>query len=125
MGKTRKINYKQELRKINLSFFIPLLFYFVFFCLFTWPWIIHFNNHFFIDQGDGFQNVWNMWWVNESVTKLHQLPWHTTMLHYPYGTTLLGQTMNPFNGFMAIFLLKFMSLVQAFNFMVIFSFVIG
>ena len=104
---------------------IPVVFYFVFFCLLTWPWISHFNTRFFADTGDGFQNIWDMWWVNYSVTHLHQLPWHTTYLHYPYGTTLIGQTLNPFNGFVAILLLKFLTLVQSFNAMVVFSFVFG
>ena len=83
----------------------------------------HFSHEFFTDTGDGYQNVWNMWWVNHSVTVLHQLPWSTTSLHYPYGTTLLGQTMNPFNGLVAIALLRFLTLAQAFNTMIVFSFV--
>lgn len=104
---------------------LPLLIYFLFFSFFSWPWIIHFNSHFFTDAGDGLQNVWNIWWVDKSVGSLHQLPWHTSFLHYPHGVTLLGQTLNPFNGFVAIGLLNFMSLTQAFNFMVIFSFMVG
>jgi hypothetical protein len=112
-----------RLVRVAKLFLVPALIYFLFFCFFTWPWIVHFNNRFFTDQGDGFQNVWNMWWVNFSVTHLHQLPWHTTYLHYPYGTTLIAQTLNPFNGFVAIVLLKVFSLIEAFNTMVIFSFV--
>jgi len=104
---------------------IPALIYFVLFCFFTWPWITHFNSHFLTDTGDGLQNVWNMWWVNKSVTELHQLPWHTDFLHAPYGVTLLGQTLNPINGFAGIVLQQVMSLAQAFNVMVIFSFVFG
>ncbi len=104
---------------------LPLVFYFIFFCFYSWPWIYHFNTWFFTDQGDGYQNVWNMWWINESVTKLHQLPWHTTLLHYPYGTSLVAQTLNPFNGFTAIGLMKVFNIVQAYNIMVIFSFVFG
>jgi hypothetical protein len=38
---------------------------------------------------------------------------------------LIGQTLNPFNGFVAIGLLRVFSLVQSFNIMVIFSFVFG
>lgn len=108
-------------------FGLPLLFYFTSFWLYAGTWMGHFNTRFFTDQGDGFQNVWNMWWVNFSVTKLHQLPWHTTFLHYPYGTTLVGQTLNPFNGFVGIFLQHILrlNLVQSFNIMVIFSFVFG
>lgn len=102
---------------------LPAGVYLVLFVLYTWPWMPHFSSEFFTDTGDGYQNVWNMWWVNHAVTVLHQLPWHTDDLHYPSGTTLLGQTMNPFNGFVAIGLLPFLTLVQAFNAMVVFSFV--
>lgn len=102
---------------------VASLVYLGFFCLYTWPWMAHPTTRFFTDSGDGYQNVWNMWWVSRAVTHLHQLPWHTSLLHFPYGTTLLGQTMNPFNGFVAIVLLHFMPLVVAFNVMVVFSFV--
>jgi hypothetical protein len=106
---------------------LPVLIYFVFFCIFTWPWITHFNGWYFTDKGDGLQNVWNMWWVDKSVTQLHQLPWHTGFLHAPWGVTLLGQTLNPFNGFTGILLIHVLglSLVQAFNVMIIFSFVVA
>lgn len=102
---------------------VPALVYLAFFCLYTWPWAVHFDNRFFTDGGDGLQNVWNMWWINRSVTGLHQLPWHTTLLHSPYGTSLLGQTMNPFNGFIGIGLQRVLTLAEAFNTMVVFSFV--
>lgn len=119
MGGGERKNFKV---KILRKFIWPTLIYFVLFCMFTWPWITHFRGWFFTDYGDGLQNVWNIWWVNKSVTELHQLPWHTAYLHAPYGVTLLGQTLNPFNGFVAIGLLKFLTLNQAFNAMVIFSF---
>lgn len=104
---------------------LPLVIYLVFFVFFTWPWVAHFNSHFFTDTGDGLQNVWNMWWIDKSIVDLHQLPWFTNYLHYPHGVTLLGQTLNPFNGFVGIGLMHVfgMSLVQAFNTMIAFSFV--
>jgi hypothetical protein len=116
-----------RLKILAIQFGIPLLFYFIFFWIYAGTWMGHFNTRFFADQGDGFQNVWNMWWINYAVVHLHQLPWHTFMLHYPYGTTLLGQTMNPFNGFVGIFLMHVLhlSLVQSFNTMIIFSFAFG
>ncbi|MDO8335938.1 MAG: hypothetical protein Q7T74_04130 [Candidatus Saccharibacteria bacterium] len=104
---------------------IPILIYFIVFVIFTWPWLPNFATHLYTDQGDGLQNVWNMWWIHESVINLHQLPWHTNLLHYPFGVTLIGQTLNPFNGFVALGLMMFMPLTQAYNTMVIFSFVIG
>jgi hypothetical protein len=47
------------------------------------------------------------------------------LLHWPYGTSLLGQTLNPFNGFFAAVLLKFMSLTATYNTILIFAFVLG
>ena len=108
--------------KMGLS---PLIFYFVIFCLLTYPLILQFSTHFFADQGDGLQNVWNLWWVNKAVTQLHQSPWQTSYLHYPHGISLVGHTLNPFNGLMGIGLLKFFTIVETYNFIVVFSFIAG
>lgn len=109
---------------VTLAWF-PLIFYFLVFTLLTYPLLLCFSTHFFADRGDGLQNVWNLWWVNKSVTDLQRFPWHTEYLHYPSGISLLGSTLNPFNGFMAILLLKCMTLIQTYNSIVIFSFVTG
>ena len=103
----------------------PLIFYLLFFCLLTYPAVSMFPTHYFADGEDGMQNVWNIWWVEKAVTHLHQSPWHTTFLHYPYGVTLLGQTLNPFNGFFGIVLLPFMNQVAVHNVIVTFSFIVG
>jgi hypothetical protein len=111
-------------RSIALAVF-PSLFYLIIFCLYTYPLFFYFSTHFFADQGDGLQNVWNLWWVNKAITQSHQLPWHTSFLHYPNGVSLLGSTLNPFNGFMGVVLLKALTLIQVHNFILLFSFVIG
>jgi hypothetical protein len=105
----------------------PALFYFIFFCLLTYPLIFKFFTHFYADTSDGLQNVWNLWWVNFVILRPDLYPslWHTNMLHWPFGTTLLGHTLNPFNGFMAAFLLRFLSLTASYNTIVIFSFVLA
>jgi len=103
----------------------PIVFYFIFFCIFTYPLILQFSTHFFADQGDGLLNIWNIWWVNKALTELHQPLWQTRYLHYPYGVSLLGHTLGPFNGFMGISLLKFLTLIEVHNFIVVFSFVGG
>lgn len=103
----------------------PPAFYFAAFCLLTWPLITKFSTHYFADTGDGLQNIWNQWWVNKAVTELGKLPWHTEYLHYPFGISLVGHTLNPFNGFVAIPLLRALSLVQAHNVIVTGSFVLG
>lgn len=82
-----------------------------------------FSTHYFFGGADGFQNIWNLWWVDIAVRERGILPWSTDMLHYPYGTTLIGHTLNPFNGLVAIPLLKFLTLLQAYNAILVFSFV--
>ena len=103
----------------------PALVYLAAFCLLTWPLILSFPTHLFLNMQDGLQNVWNLWWVNKAVTELHQSPWHTTYLHHPFGVTLLGHTLNPFNGLLGIPLHRLVDLVSVHNFLIVFSFVVG
>lgn len=103
----------------------PLLIYLFLFIFFTYPTIHTFSSHFWADSGDGLQNVWNLWWVNKATTELHQSIWHTAYLFSPQGTTLFGHTLNPFNGFLAIPLLRFFTPMQTYNLIVLFSFVTG
>lgn len=103
----------------------PLAFYLVAFVVLTFPLITQFSTHIFADQGDGLQNYWNLWWMKKSLLELRQPFWKTPYLHYPYGTSLLGHTLNPFNGLMGIPLSPFFSLVQIYNAVVVFSFVVG
>ena len=112
------------MRYISLGVF-PIILYFIIFCILTYPLISLFPTHLFADKGDGLIHVWNIWWINKAVTQLHQSPWQTSYLHYPHGISLLGHTLNSFNGFMGIVLLRFLTLIQTHNFIVIFSFVVG
>ncbi len=104
---------------------VPALFYLVCFTVLTFPLVLKFRTHYIGDEWDAAQNVWNIWWVNTALTKLHQPVFFTTYLHYPHGTSLLGHTLNPFNGFAGIVLQRFMTLTEAYNVMVIFGFVAG
>ncbi len=103
----------------------PLLFYLVFFLILTYPVVKVFSTRYYANGGDGLQNVWNIWWVNKAVTVLHQSPWHTNYLHYPYGISLLSHTLNPFNGFVGILLSRFTTAVTVHNVIVTFSFIVG
>ena len=103
----------------------PLAFYFLAFCLLTYPLILSFPTHFFADAGDGLQNVWNLWWVRKAIVELHTTPWYTTFLHHPSGVSLLGHTLNPFNGLLGLLLQPFLSLIETHNVIVVFSFVVA
>lgn len=107
-------------------FILPTLVYLVFFFVFNPHWLAGFSTGFFLDSGDGFQNVWNIWWVDESLTQLHTNPYFSTFLQFPHGVPLITQTMNIFNGLVAIPMMAMgASLVQATNVMITFSFVMG
>lgn len=82
-----------------------------------------FSSHFFFGGNDGYQNIWNLWWVDRAIRELGTQPWQTGMLHHPYGTSLIGHTLNPFNGLLAIPLLRFLTMVQTYNAIVVFSFI--
>lgn len=103
----------------------PAALYLAAFALLTWPLITQFPTHLFADRGDGVQNYWNLWWMHRSIVEMHAPFWKTPYLHYPIGTSLLGHTLNPFNGLMAIPLIPFLGLLPAYNFIVVFSFVMG
>ena len=105
----------------------PLFFYFALFCVLTFPLMGRFFTHFFSDRRDGMQNVWNLWWVNLVVRRPDLYPsiWQTRLLHWPFGTTLVGHDLDAFNGYLAAGLLRFLPLQARYNAIVLFGFVIA
>jgi hypothetical protein len=91
----------------------------------TYPLILDFSTHFFSDDRDGLGMIWNVWWTNKAVTQLHQSPFFTDYIFFPQGVTLLAHTLSPFNGFLAVVLLPFLTLAQTYNFLIVFSFVMA
>ncbi len=91
----------------------------------TYPGILNLSTHFMCDGGDGFQNMWNMWWFKTSLLDLHRNPYYTTYLHHPDGVSLLFQTFNPFNGLISIPLQFLFNMETTYNLIVIFSFIMS
>ncbi len=114
-----------EQRRVGSLWLVPLALYALIFVCFTAPLLARFSTHFFADDGDGLQNVWNLWWVETALTQLWTHPWRTSYLHFPHGTSLAGHTLNPFNGFAGILLQPWLGLVRTHNVIVIFAFVGG
>ena len=119
--------WKEVCRYILKWFVLPFFIYIVLFFLFQPNHLTNFSSSFYLDAGDGFQNVWNIWWVNTSLGQSGSSPYYTTMLHAPHGTSLIPQTMNIINGLIAIPLMNVFgfSLVQAVNFAVVTAFALG
>lgn len=112
-------------RAVGALLIAPALLYLLLFFALNPHLAAQFSVAFFFGGVDGLQNVWNLWWVDTSLRELRALPWHTTFLHAPAGTTLLGHTLNPFNGLLAMVMLPWLTMVQTYNTIVIFSFVSG
>jgi hypothetical protein len=77
------------------------------------------------DSGDGFQNVWNIWWVKEAVFRLHENPLYTRYLFFPEGVSLLGHTVSLTNTLPAAALALAIGVVPAYNVWLIMGFVLG
>ena len=103
----------------------PALFYFGLFVILTYPAITHFSTFFYTDAVDGYGTIWNLWWVHKAIAELHQSPWFTPMFHWPHGTSLHQHNLMLFNGLVGVPLLHVLSLVQAYNTLLILSFVWG
>ena len=104
------------------EFGLLLAFYGAAFLAYTWPWASHFSSALWCDAGDGLQNVWNLWWVHTALAVEHTSPWFTSWLHFPHGTSLLGHTLNPWNGFLALPLIPTLGLARSHNLIVAASF---
>ena len=68
----------------------------------TWPLARQLGSAIPGDSFDGWQNVWNLWWMRESWLVHHASPYVAPILHYPTGADLRFQTMAPFNGLVTL-----------------------
>lgn len=93
--------------------------------LMTYPLVLHLTTAIPGDGFDGWQNYWNLWWVKTSLLDLQQSPYFTHYLYYPTGCSLLFQTLNIFNSFLTLPVQLTLGLTPSYNFVVLFSFVMG
>jgi hypothetical protein len=102
-----------------------MLLYLLGWCLLSWPAVTQLGSEFFHNAGDGHQNAWNIWWVRTALTERFVSPYWCDLAYHPDGTTLIGQTMHPFNGLASIPLSAFLSDVALYNTLVVLSFMLG
>jgi hypothetical protein len=91
----------------------------------TWPLVSQLASAIPGDGFDGWQNVWNLWWMREAWLVRHQTAYFSDMIHFPTGSDLRFQTMAPFNGLTFLNIQTSTGLLPAYNAAVIFSFVVG
>jgi hypothetical protein len=91
-------------RESSIHFYVLLVLgYAVLGVLFTWPLILQFTTHTPAadESGDQFQTIWFFWWMKKALFVLHQNPYWTNDIYYPYGTGL-GYHLSPFSNLLAI-----------------------
>ena len=107
------------------AFFIVLIGYVFVTLLMTYPLVFHLSTHIPGEipggVGDGHQNLWNIWHFKKRVLNF-QNPFYTNYIYYPIGVKLIFHTYSVFNNLLA---LPFNNIVLAYNFIVLFSFIMS
>jgi len=104
---------------------LALLAYLVLTLAFTYPLAVEFARAIPGDAFDGWQNLWNLWWVKIALVDRHTHPYFTDLLYAPTGVSLLFHTLNPFNGATSLPIQLAWGLLPAYNSVVLFSFTLG
>lgn len=108
-----------------LPHLIVLLGYLALALLLTYPLVRVFTRAIPGDGFDGWQNVWNLWWVKRALLVEGSTPYFTRLLDYPVGVYLYFHTLNIFNGLTFLPLTLNAGELVAYNSAALFSFVIG
>lgn len=66
-------------------------------------------------NSNGYEDVWNDYWLREALFHLHRNPFFTNYLFYPTGVSLRFHTLNPFGGLLALPLAPLLGPVGAMN----------
>jgi len=91
----------------------------------TYPLVREFIQAIPGDGFDGWQNVWNLWWVKRALLVDGSSPYFTHFVDYPDGVHLYFHTLNIFNGLAFLPFTLNGGPLTAYNVAVVFSFVVG
>lgn len=77
------------------------------------------------DGFDGYENLWNLWWVKYSLTQLHTNPYITNYVYYPNGQELYFHTLSPLGGLLTIPFQDSLGLFFSYNLLTILAYSSG
>ncbi len=66
----------------------------------TWPLILNMNTA-LLGSGDGLQNLWNLWWAEQALSRGQFNLYFTELLYHPQGVSLAYHTLVPFSCLLA------------------------
>ncbi|HEY7908603.1 MAG TPA: hypothetical protein VIC60_06990, partial [Thermomicrobiales bacterium] len=64
---------------------------------------------------DGYENLWNDYWLRTALLHFHQNPFFSQLIEYPNGASLRFHTLNPFGGLLALPLAPLIGSIAAMN----------
>lgn len=113
---------RRHARRVARLGLAPAALYLLLYVLFTWPAVTHARTRLLCDEGDGLQNVWNFWWLEKAADE-GRSPFYTDVVHHPFGTSLRGHTLGLWNATVAWPLRAALTREQAYNAVLVLSFV--
>jgi|GEM_PF-6334711 len=111
-----KLEIREEMLTIGALLFIAILM--------THPLLFVFQTHVPGDNTDSNIYLWNLWWFKETLLGFDD-PYHTDLFRHPVGASLIFYTSSPANGLASLPVQLALGLVPAYNFTVLFIFVMS
>ncbi|MDE1824577.1 MAG: hypothetical protein KGH74_04755 [Candidatus Micrarchaeota archaeon] len=87
--------------KKNKTYLIAFGLYLLIALVMFWQVTLNATSRIVNATADGYQSLFNLWWVPYSIFTLHQSPYFTNLLYYPIGANFITQTMTPIAGILA------------------------
>ena len=75
-------------------------------------------------RSDGYENLWNDYWLRTALLHLHQSPFFSNWIEYPTGTSLRFHTLNPLSGIIALPIAPLIGDIATLNLKLFFSLVL-
>jgi hypothetical protein len=91
--------------------------------LFDWKVLAHLTTGIVGGRSDGYENLWNDWWVRTALLRLHRNPFFSSWIEYPTGASLRFHTLNPLAGLIALPLAPLVGSIGALNLKLVFALV--
>ena len=85
--------------------------------------LLHLGGGIMGGRADGYENLWNDYWVRTALFHLHQNPFFSGWIEYPLGTSLRFHTLNPFGALLSLPIAPLVGGIAAMNLKILFALV--
>jgi len=121
----KSIETQRYRRSVKTDILLPLAAFLLLSFTALHPLVLHLSHKSMPGQGDKYIFLWNLWWVEHSLSTPGQPLFYTDLLFSPLGTSLAFHTLTPANGLIGILLGSQLNTLLAHNLLFLLSFVLG